>query len=246
MADIIGRADQDIEVNNSLYVTEPGFRFPSRLAFDGSLTIKLEGGFVIDIPPHEMSRPLRGIDANGKRVLQENVTEVAVFHEANVLGKMAFGKAFLSQVSESDVYLCPVANNQEVYLQVDYNADKFRLAPLTASAVAPNPVSFGANSTIECVDGGGMDAKTIGFTVAFSILAAILLGIGAFWYFHRRRRPDQKPIGNGRARTSDPELVRLEERQPRDPIQQVPSNPSRTSELSGQGRRPSELASSPA
>ena len=59
----------------------------------------LDDGLVIEIPPEEMARPLRGIDASGTRVLQSNRTEIAVFHEPGVLGKMALGKAFLSKVS---------------------------------------------------------------------------------------------------------------------------------------------------
>lgn len=78
---------------------EPGLLFPAREDFTGSLVIKLSDGFVVEIPPEEMARPLPGIDQSGKRVLQTNLTEVAVFRSRDApLSKMALGKAFLSQV----------------------------------------------------------------------------------------------------------------------------------------------------
>jgi hypothetical protein len=54
---------------------------------------------VVDIPPEQMSRPLRGIDATGRLVLQNNLTEIAVLSSLAPFDRMVLGKAFLSEVS---------------------------------------------------------------------------------------------------------------------------------------------------
>ena len=124
----------------------------------------------------------------------------------------------------------------QVYLAVDYKADRFRLATLGTASVTPNPVPFGANSTIECQEGRSTDAKTIGFAVTFSILAAVLLVLGIVWYLRRRRRlivQQQGHVGNDRGRESYPELIEVRPTNaPQASMEIIPVR-TETSELSG-------------
>jgi hypothetical protein len=78
---------------------EPGLYYPQTKGFNGSLIITLSNGFEVEIPNHELSNPLRGIDANGARVLQPNITEVNIFSEDAPLNTATLGKVYLSQVS---------------------------------------------------------------------------------------------------------------------------------------------------
>jgi hypothetical protein len=97
-------------------------------------------------------------------------------------------------------------------LAVDYKADQFRLATLGTASVTPNPVPFGTNSTIECPEVRSTDAKTIGFAVAFSILAAVLLVLGIIWYLRRRRQlilKQQGQVANDNGLESYPELIEV-------------------------------------
>ncbi|KAF2742343.1 hypothetical protein M011DRAFT_481739 [Sporormia fimetaria CBS 119925] len=187
-----GECCRDVKPDKDLYVVEPGFLFPNNLAFNGSLVIRLAGGMVVEIPPEEMSRPLRGINPSGKRVLQENITEVAVFSEDTdaPLNKMALGRSFLSQV----------------YLLVDYKADQFRLAAINKGSTSAEPTSFGANSTIVCEEEGSeLNGRTIGFIAAFTVVALLLLVIGLIWYFRyfkHHRQPFQSVSSHGTQQTS--------------------------------------------
>lgn len=113
--DTVGWAYEELNAIDELYIVEPGLLFPSEDAFSGSLVIRLDDGFTIEIPPEEMSHPLRGIDRTGKRVLQSNLTETAVFRSTDVLGRMAFGKVFLSQVSQTRVETSSNANRKYRY-----------------------------------------------------------------------------------------------------------------------------------
>ena len=81
-------------VPSDLYVVEPGLNYDT--PFNGSLIFTLDG-LEVEIPAYEMAGPLRGIDQNGKRVLQENVTAVNIFHQNAPQDTASLGKVFLSQ-----------------------------------------------------------------------------------------------------------------------------------------------------
>jgi hypothetical protein len=79
-----------------------------------------------------------------------------------------------------------------------------------------------------------MDAKTIGFTVAFSILAAFLTGLGTFWYLRRRHRsitmlPD--PVGSNVGQESSLEVAEARQTQDRRISTEIQPTTSETSEL---------------
>jgi hypothetical protein len=78
---------------------EPGLYYPQTKGFNGSLIIKLSSGFEVEIPNYELAHPLRGIDTNGVRVLQPNITEVNIFSENAPLDTATIGKVYLSQVN---------------------------------------------------------------------------------------------------------------------------------------------------
>jgi hypothetical protein len=59
----------------------------------------IDGKVKVEIPNHELSGPLRGININGARVLEPNITEVKIFSEAAQLDTAVLGKVFLSQVN---------------------------------------------------------------------------------------------------------------------------------------------------
>ena len=91
--------DTAANVDPNLYIAEPGLYYPQMKGFNGSLIFTLNNGFVVEIPNEELANPLRGIDRNGARVLQPNITEVSIFFQAGRLNTAVLGKAFLSQVS---------------------------------------------------------------------------------------------------------------------------------------------------
>jgi hypothetical protein len=94
--------NSNTESDPNIFVVEPGlyYTYPNR--FNGSLIFTLNGGLEVEIPNEELSTPLRGLDQNGKRVLQPNITEVNIFHkEAPAHTAAMLGKIFLSQVCQT-------------------------------------------------------------------------------------------------------------------------------------------------
>jgi len=86
----------------SILVLEPGLIYPnypnSTGGFNGSLIVTLNNGFQVEIPNYELQHPLRGLAANGSRVLNPNITEVQIFADPLPLGTAVLGKVYLSQV----------------------------------------------------------------------------------------------------------------------------------------------------
>jgi hypothetical protein len=92
-------ADTAADVDSDLYIVEPGLYYPQMKGFNGSLIFTLNNGFVVEISNEELANPLRGIDPNGARRLQPNITEVNIFSQGDPLNTAVLGKVFLSQVS---------------------------------------------------------------------------------------------------------------------------------------------------
>jgi hypothetical protein len=82
-----------------LYVVEPGLNYNN--PFNGSLIFTLQDGLEVEIPAYELAGPLRGIDSNGQRVLNSNVTTVNIFDLKAPQNTATLGKVFLSQGSLS-------------------------------------------------------------------------------------------------------------------------------------------------
>jgi hypothetical protein len=80
-----------------LYVVEPGLNYNT--PFNGSLVFTLQDGLEVEIPAYEMAGPLRGIDSNGQRVLNNTITTVNIFNEKAPQDTATLGKVFLSQES---------------------------------------------------------------------------------------------------------------------------------------------------
>ncbi|KAF7510332.1 hypothetical protein GJ744_006828 [Endocarpon pusillum] len=148
-----------------LLVTEPGLFYPSSTGFNGSLLISLNNDFEVEIPNAELQHPLRGIAANGTRVLNNNITEANVYFNSAPLQAVVLGKAFLSQV----------------YLAVDYDAKRFKLARQIQRDVTPNPAHLSPCSSKK-LGGGSIAAIVIGSVLG--LLIALLLWSG--WYFRKR------------------------------------------------------------
>jgi hypothetical protein len=85
----------------SILVLEPGLSYsnpPNSTGFNASLIITLNNGFQVEIPNYEFQHPLRGLAADGSRVLNPNIMEVQVFANPLPLLTADLGKVFLSQV----------------------------------------------------------------------------------------------------------------------------------------------------
>lgn len=97
-------------VSPELYIVEPGLYYNT--SFNGSLIFKLPDGLEVEIPNYELAGPLRGIDRNGQRVLQNNITAVNIFDENAPEDTATLGKVFLSQESSSSAIWKRLANGK--------------------------------------------------------------------------------------------------------------------------------------
>jgi len=141
----------------NINIIEPGLFYPQAQGFNGSLIFTIvdrDGGSIeVEIPNNELSNPLRGINKNGARVLQPNITEVGIFFQNALLDSAVLGKIFLSQVryplSLYSIYVLHKATNTagilQVYMAVDYAAREFILAPISSEDTAPNLVFFNSS-----------------------------------------------------------------------------------------------------
>jgi hypothetical protein len=92
----------DTKADPNLLIVEPGLLYPQSIGFNGSLIIKLQGyDGEVEIPNYELSHPLRGIATNGTRILDTDLTELNIFHEAPLFDTAVLGKVFLSQVNNT-------------------------------------------------------------------------------------------------------------------------------------------------
>lgn len=80
-------------IRTDLRPIERGLLFGSD-TFNGSLKFSLNNDFEVEIPNYELTWPLRGIAPNGTRVVQTNLTEVAVHNKEAYLETAVLGKTF--------------------------------------------------------------------------------------------------------------------------------------------------------
>lgn len=92
-------------VAEDLYVVEPGLYYDSD--FNGTLKFSLQGGLDVEIPNKEMAWPVRGLDATGKKVLQDNITVVNILHKIAPKDMATLGKVFLSQACSTPMIIIP-------------------------------------------------------------------------------------------------------------------------------------------
>lgn len=78
---------------------EPGLVFTAKApAFDGSMTIVINGSMIVEIPFYELWRPLRGLNADGEYELDNEYNELQIYATEGDNDAPVLGKAFLSQV----------------------------------------------------------------------------------------------------------------------------------------------------
>jgi len=80
-----------------LYVSEEGLYYNTE--FNGSLVLSLGGGMEVEIPSYELAGPLRGIDKNGQKAVNDDITVVNIFNGDTRGNTAVLGRRFLSQAS---------------------------------------------------------------------------------------------------------------------------------------------------
>ncbi|KAK4031426.1 hypothetical protein C8A01DRAFT_21342 [Parachaetomium inaequale] len=142
--------------STNLVDLEPGLVYPAAAgSFNATLSITINNEFTVEVPTHELWRPLRGLDAAGNVALDSRFNELQIYGSKAAGYAPVLGKAFLSQV----------------YLFVDYEAKtpNFRLTPLPPGLTATAAVSSASCST-------GLSASDKGLIGVGSVLGAIILG----------------------------------------------------------------------
>lgn len=87
--------------NDKLLNLEPGLVYPRAAgSFNGSMRVTIGKDFTVDVPLHELWRPLRGLDSTGEMILHDGFNELQVYgaDARESLYAPVLGKAFLSQV----------------------------------------------------------------------------------------------------------------------------------------------------
>ncbi|MCJ1246763.1 hypothetical protein MMC30_003972 [Trapelia coarctata] len=156
-------------VDSDLLVAEPGLLYPRSVGFNGSLIFLLNNGLEVEIPNEELQHPVRGINENGTRILQDNITEVNIYSQPAPLDMSVLGKVFLSQV----------------YLAVDYQEMQFKLSRFAAHAVTPDPTAP-ESSTISCFS-PTMEPSTIALIVIAAVFGLFLSGLLLYCVTRRSR-----------------------------------------------------------
>ncbi|KAM7195741.1 hypothetical protein V8F20_007311 [Naviculisporaceae sp. PSN 640] len=158
-------------------VLEPGLSFQTSLFpdFNMSLFITIRNGPVIEIPSHEMKRPLKGLAGDGSPVVDQNHTEILMFSQPNVGNASSFGRSFLSQV----------------YLFVDLDNRIMRLDAQNKQARAPSPVAWVCKRNVTNSTGEGtndMNGHTNNtgenwpaWKIAVIVLASVVGVVGLVW-----------------------------------------------------------------
>ncbi|KAK0710467.1 hypothetical protein B0T21DRAFT_297991 [Apiosordaria backusii] len=87
------------EYADELVNLEPGLVYRRQSGeFNAALRFTLNDKMTVEVPYHELQRPLRGLNDNGAAVLDTNYNELQIFSDAAPGNAPVLGKAFLSQV----------------------------------------------------------------------------------------------------------------------------------------------------
>ncbi|KAK0715456.1 hypothetical protein B0H67DRAFT_645203 [Lasiosphaeris hirsuta] len=158
--------------NDHLLNAEPGIVYPKSAGqFNATLRFTLNYNLTVEIPFYELQRPLRGLDKEGKVVVDSNYTELQIFRTPAEGDAPVLGKAFLSQL----------------YLYVNYETMKFHLASQNIEASTPLPVP-----AEDCVPTStGRTPETNGLIAVGSVLGALIVALLAFCLYKvlKARRP---------------------------------------------------------
>ncbi|KAK4176682.1 hypothetical protein QBC36DRAFT_238415 [Triangularia setosa] len=145
---------------------EPGLVYRRQSGeFNAALRFTINDKMTVEVPYHELQRPLRGLDDNGAAVLDTSYNELQIFGDPAPGNAPVLGNAFLSQV----------------YLFVDYDAGKFYMAPLNSEASAILPVSTGSCAS------AGLTAAEKGLIALGTVLGVLVLGALAYAIYRWRR-----------------------------------------------------------
>ncbi|KAK4222852.1 hypothetical protein QBC38DRAFT_331853, partial [Podospora fimiseda] len=162
------------DYGSTLVNLEPGLVYHNVRAgaFNTSLrfTLKPEGSdksLTVEIPQHEFQTPLKGLDERGLPKVDTDYTELKIFNETAPLDTSVLGKVFLSQV----------------YLFVDYEAEKFYLAPLDPANQGTSPLPVASSCT------KGLSATDKGIISVGTILGVPLLLVAGYIAFKKYWRP---------------------------------------------------------
>lgn len=162
-----------------IWINEPGllFGFNDSSSFNGSLVFTLDQNFTVEIPSHEIVRPLRGLAPNGSNVINDQFTELQVY-PVEPLDAAVLGKIFLSQV----------------YLHVDYDRQVFELANINTDNESILPVTDVTNKGSKCPTGSkGINGATIAIAIAVNVVLLVLL-VAIGWVVFSRRRGRRRAI----------------------------------------------------
>lgn len=160
-----------------LYNLEPGLVYPRSAGnFSVSMEITINDGQTVTIPSYELVRPLRGLDADGRQIVDTRFNEVQIYSQPAPEDGPVFGKAFLSQL----------------YLFVDFESSNFRLAKQNLEANTPLP-----KSSAECPDKEKLTKTDKGLIAIGSVLAAAVVA-GLIYLLYRWLK--KEPVG----KVSDP------------------------------------------
>ena len=136
------------------------------------MKVTLEGGLTVNIPSHELLRPLRGLDSQGQPAVDPNFSELAVYSSEAVEDSSVLGKVLLSQL----------------HLVVDYERMQFRLAKQNQEAGTPL-----VKSTADCPSPPitKADKGLIAVGTVFAFLLCAALGF-AIWRCCIRKPPAEE------------------------------------------------------
>lgn len=109
-----GKTVDPHEYKDRLLNLEPGLVYPASAgSFNATMRLTIEDKLTVEIPFHELQRPLRGLDRNGSVITAPEYNELQVYREKAPGDAPVLGKAFLSQVLELSfeglllVLVCP-------------------------------------------------------------------------------------------------------------------------------------------
>ncbi|KAJ4291301.1 hypothetical protein N0V88_006305 [Collariella sp. IMI 366227] len=170
---------------NKLFNLEPGLVYPASAGhFNGTMRVTIDRSMTVTIPTHELWRPLRGLNSEGKVDTDSNYNELQIYAPENDADAPVLGKAFLSQVM----------------LFVDYDQEPaiFRLT----SQPVEETTSFVVSSAL-CPANTGLSPTEKGLIGVGSVLGALVLALVIYLlrrlYWWRATRKSKKEAGSVRS-----------------------------------------------
>ncbi|SCO78464.1 uncharacterized protein FRV6_02677 [Fusarium oxysporum] len=142
----------------NIYSVEPGLVYNSSANISFSMTLTIENGLTVEIPSHELVRPLRGLDTGGVPIVNSSLTEVQVFAQEGPLEGPVLGKVFLSQV---------------LYLFVNHENSTFSLARQNLGQTFLDVKSSGSCPSVPASTKTDKGLIAVGVVLGFLIIGLI-------------------------------------------------------------------------